>query len=92
MNKNEHNLGSKVKKMKTLTLRVEDDVYRMIRLASHGAKRNISNFIEYATIQYLTSSQYVDSSEMSEILHDESTIKSLKQGIAEARAGDYTVV
>jgi len=78
--------------MKTLTLRVEDDVYSMIKLASHGAKRNISNFIEYATIQYLTSSQYVDNSEMSEILHDESTIKSLKQGLKEASAGDYTVV
>ncbi len=49
--------------MKTLTLRVDDDVYNMIKLASNGAKRNISNFIEYATLQYLTSSQYVDSDE-----------------------------
>jgi len=32
--------------MKTLTLRVDDDVYEMIKLASNGAKRNISNFIE----------------------------------------------
>ncbi len=78
--------------MKTLTLRVEDDVYNMIKLASHGAKRNISNFIEYATIQYLTSSQYVDNNEMHEILHDENMIKSLRQGLKEAAAGDYTVV
>jgi uncharacterized protein (DUF1778 family) len=78
--------------MKTLTLRVDDDVYNMIKLASDGAKRNMSNFIEYATIQYLTSSQYVDNNEMSEILDDKESIKSLKQGLKELESGDYTIV
>ena len=78
--------------MKTLTLRVEDDIYNMIKLASDGAKRNISNFIEYATLQYLTSSQYVDSNEMNEILEDKEFIKSLNQGLKEAKDGDYTIV
>ena len=78
--------------MKTLTLRVDDDVYNMIKLASDGAKRNISNFIEYATLQYLTSSQYIDSNEMNEILEDKELIKSLNQGLKEAKEGDYTVV
>jgi len=78
--------------MKTLTLRVDDDVYNMIKLASDGAKRNISNFIEYATLQYLTSSQYVDSDEMNEILEDKELIKSLSQGLKEAKIGDYTIV
>ena len=78
--------------MKTLTLRVDDDVYNMIKLASNGAKRNISNFIEYATLQYLTSSQYVDSDEMNEILEDKELIKSLNRGLKEAKSGDYTIV
>jgi len=78
--------------MKTLTLRVDDDVYSMIKLASDGAKRNISNFIEYATIQYLTSSQYIDNNEMNEILSDKILIKSLNQGIEEAKRGEYTIV
>jgi len=78
--------------MKTLTLRVDDDVYNMIKLASDGAKRNISNFIEYATIQYLTSSQYIENNEMTEILNDDNLVKSLKQGLKEAQSGDYTVV
>jgi len=78
--------------MKTLTLRVDDDVYNMIKLASHGAKRNISNFIEYATLQYLTSSQYVDSNEMNEILEDKELIRSLNQGLKEAKSGEYTLV
>ncbi len=78
--------------MKTLTLRVDDDVYRMIKTASDGAKRNISNFIEYATLQYLTSEQYIDNSEMQEILEDEALMKSLKQGLKEAKSGDYELV
>jgi predicted transcriptional regulator len=78
--------------MKTLTLRVDDDVYTMIKHASEGARRNISNFIEYATLQYLTSSQYVDQTEMDEILGDTELMASLKQGMKEARSGDHTLV
>jgi predicted transcriptional regulator len=78
--------------MKTLTLRVDDDVYATIKHAAEGARRNISNFIEYATLQYLTSSQYIDQNEMDEILDDAELMKSLQKGIAEAKSGDYTLV
>jgi uncharacterized protein (DUF1778 family) len=78
--------------MKTLTLRVDDDVYNMIKLASDGAKRNISNFMEYATMQYLTSNEYIDNNEMNEILNDAKLIKSLEQGFEEAKNGDYVIV
>ena len=78
--------------MKTLTLRVDDDVYALIKTASEGAKRNISNFIEYATLQYLTSSQYIDNNEMNEILNDKELIKSLNQGLKEVESGDYNIV
>jgi len=78
--------------MKTLTLRVDDDIYSMIKLASDGAKRNISNFIEYATLQYLTSNQYIDNEEMNDILNDKNLIKNLNQGLKEAKEGEYTFV
>jgi len=78
--------------MKTLTLRVDDDVYATIKHAAQGARRNISNFIEYATLQYLTSSQYIDQNEMDEILRDTELMQSLRQGMQEAKSGDYTVV
>ena len=78
--------------MKTLTLRVDDDTYSMIKLASNGAKRNISNFIEYATIQYLNSSQYIDNNEMHDILNDKELIESLDQGLKEVKSGEYTFV
>ena len=78
--------------MKTLTMRVDDPVYQMIKLAAKGQKRNISNFIEFATLQYLTSSQYVDNSEMNEILNDNELIQHLKDGLNDMKNGDYKIV
>lgn len=78
--------------MKTLTMRVEDSVYQMIKAAANGQKRNISNFIEFATIQYLTSSQYVDNDEMNEIISDKDLIENLQAGFDDLKNGDYTIV
>ena len=78
--------------MKTVTMRVDDEVYKMIKLAAEGQKRNISNFIEFATLQYLTSSQYVDGSEMQEILEDEALVQNLRSGREDLKNGDYTIV
>jgi len=78
--------------MKTVTMRVDDSVYRSIKLAADGQKRNISNFIEFATMQYLTSEQYVDGAEMSEILNDKELVANLKSGFTDLETGDYTIV
>ncbi|MCK9492633.1 MAG: CopG family transcriptional regulator [Sulfurimonas sp.] len=64
--------------MKTVTMRVDDSVYDMIKLAAQGQKRNLSNFIEFATIQYLTSSQFVENEEMAEIMGDKKLVQNLK--------------
>lgn len=78
--------------MKTLTLRVDDSIYQMIKSAADGQKRNISNFVEFATIQYLVSTQYVADNEMEEILNDKELMQSLKDGFKEAKKGEYTIV
>ena len=78
--------------MKTVTMRVDDATYQIIKTAAEGQKRNISNFIEYATLQYLSSTQYVDNEEMNEIMTDEALVKSLRRGLKEADDGDYTLV
>lgn len=78
--------------MKTVTMRVDNDTYQMIKIAADGQRRNLSNFIEFATMQYLTSSQYVDDNEMNEILNDKELVKSLKSGFKEAEDEEYTVV
>ena len=78
--------------MKTLTMRVDDSVYQMIKTAADGQKRNISNFIEFATLQYLTSVQYVDNTEMNEILNDKELVRNLRAGLKNLKAEEYTIV
>lgn len=78
--------------MKTVTMRVDDSIYDMMKLAAQGQRRNLSNFIEFATMQYLTSSQFVDSAEMNEILNDKALVQNLINGLDDFKKGDYTIV
>jgi uncharacterized protein (DUF1778 family) len=78
--------------MKTVTMRVDDSIYDMIKLAAEGQKRNLSNFIEFATLQYLTSSQFVDADEMREISNDKELVENLMNGLEDFKNGDYKIV
>jgi len=78
--------------MKTVTMRVDDDIYKTIKLAAEGQKRNISNFIEFATMQYLVTDQYVDEYEMREISQDKALLENLEGGFNDLKVGDYTIV
>jgi len=81
--------------VKTVTMRVDDVVYQMIKLAADGQRRNISNFIEFAIMQYLTSSQYVDDVEMDEILRDKELVENLRLGqkeVLERRIYDCMII
>jgi hypothetical protein len=64
---------------KTVTIRLDEDTYQMIRQAAGGQLRSISNFIEYATISYLAEETFVSDDEMSEILSDDSLVSTLKK-------------
>jgi len=95
VNKFEYNWIYKYSKdniVKTVTMRVDDSVYNMIKLAAQGQKRNLSNFIEFATMQYLTSSQFVQKDEMTEILEDKELVENLMNGLEDFKKGDYTIV
>jgi uncharacterized protein (DUF1778 family) len=78
--------------VKTVTMRVDDSIYDMIKLAAQGQKRNLSNFIEFATLQYLSSSQFVEKDEMTEILEDKELVENLMNGLEDFKKGDYTIV
>jgi len=78
--------------MKTVTMRVDDSIYDMIKLAAEGQRRNLSNFIEFATMQYLTSSQFVEKDEMTEILEDKELVENLMKGLEDFKKGEYTIV
>ncbi len=78
--------------MKTVTMRVDDSTYKMFKQAAHGQKRNLSNFIEYATLQYLSSVQFVDSDEMNEIREDSELMENLRSGLDDLKKGNYSIV
>jgi len=74
---------------KTITVRIEDNVYDMFKKAADGQKRTISNYIEYATLNYTVSETIVDDIEMLEILKMD---KDIKKGLSDITAGRYKII
>ena len=70
---------------KTVTLRLKDDVYNTLREAALAENRPLSNLIETAAINKVREQQFVDDTEMAEILSNEDLKKRIEQGSKEAR-------
>jgi len=77
---------------KTITLRIDEDVYGLFKIAASAEKRTISNFIEYATLNYLTEESYVSEAEMKDILADQQLLPSLKSAKKDIKKGKYKIV
>ena len=77
---------------KTVTIRLDDETYQMIRQAAEGQMRSISNFIEYATVSYLSENAFVGDDEMAEILSDPELTSVLDKARAEVSGGRYKIV
>ena len=74
---------------KTITLRVDDSIYNTVKRAADGDRRTISNFIEYATINYILDNNIVDDNEMKELMFFE---KDIKKGIDDVKKGRYKII
>jgi predicted transcriptional regulator len=74
---------------KTITLRLDDNIYNTLKRAAEGDRRTISNFIEYATINYIFNNDLVDDNEMNELAVFE---KDLKQGLEDIKEGRYKII
>ena len=77
---------------KTITIRIDDDTYDLIKKAASGQKRSISNFIEYATIAYLTDDSFVSDEEMEEILGNEKLLKSFQSAENDIKDNEYQII
>jgi predicted transcriptional regulator len=77
---------------KTITIRIDDDTYTIFKKAAEGDRRSISNFIEFATMSYISEEAFVTDEEMENILSDSDLVKSLKNGEAEIQSGKYRIV
>ena len=74
---------------KTITVRLDENVYEIFKKAAEGQKRTISNYIEYATLNYTVNETVVDDAEMSKILAFEDQIN---KGLSDISAGRYKVI
>ena len=77
------------KMAKTITVRIDDSTYDIFKLAAAGQKRTISNYLEYATLNYTMNETFVDDMEMTEILKYE---KDIKKGLSDISAGRYRII
>jgi uncharacterized protein (DUF1778 family) len=77
---------------KTLTLRIEDKIYKIFKEAAKGENRSISNFIEKAAYNYLISDQYVSDEEMNEIVSDKALLKGFKNSLDDIKKGNFKIV
>ena len=71
---------------KTVTLRLDDVVYKRLRTLAERDNRPLSNFIETAALRFVESEQFVDEFEMEEIRANKVLNVSLKQGLSDAKA------
>ena len=74
---------------KTITLRVDDNVYNTLKRAADGDRRTISNYVEYATMNYIFNNNIVDDTEMNETIFFE---KDIKKGIEDINKGRYKII
>jgi len=70
---------------RTVTLRLDDSVYRELREAAEAERRPLSNLIETAALARIREQKFVDDAEMAEILGNENLVRRLRLGSRDAR-------
>ena len=77
---------------KTVTLRLDDDVYNRFKSLAKDDNRPLSNYIETAALRFVEEHEYVDEYEMHEITTNAGLNRSLKRGVRDANAQRGNVV
>ena len=70
---------------KTVTLRLDDPVYRLFKGVAERENRPLSNFIETAVMRFVQDHETVDEFEMAEIRGNVELNQSLKRGQQDAK-------
>lgn len=70
---------------KTITLRLEDPVYREFRQLAEEDHRPLANWIVTTTLKHLEECQFTDDLEMASIRADRNLVRRLRQGSQDAR-------
>ncbi len=71
---------------KTLTLRIDDETYKAFVKRARAENRSLSNFIETTVKEHIRECDFVDDSEMAEILANERLVERIKKGSKDAKS------
>ncbi len=71
---------------RTITLRLKDSVYNLLRRIAEQDNRTLSNFMETSALRYIEEHGYADEYEMAEIRNNEELNKSLKRGMKDVKS------
>ena len=69
---------------KTVTLRIENTLYKKLKEHAESENRTLSNFIETAALKYIEQIELVDEYEMKEIISNADLLERLKTGSSDA--------
>ncbi len=71
---------------KTVTVRLDEEVYQKIKKCAEAERRPISGFLENAALSYIEESGFADELEMMEILSNKELMARLQRGSRQAKA------
>ncbi len=77
---------------KTLTIRVSDEEYEVLKKVAKKQRRPISNFITHAVLNAIANLSVVDKDEMEEILEDKELMADLAAAHKDVEEGRYRIV
>ena len=72
---------------KAITVRLDDDSYKLLAQKAKAEKRSLANYIEVAATRYAIDANYVSDEEMNEILSDKKLLASLKRAQKDVALG-----
>jgi predicted transcriptional regulator len=70
---------------KTVTLRLDDELYQKFSGLAKSDNRPISNFIETAVLRFIEEQELADEFEMKDIRENVSLNRSMKRGVQDAK-------
>ncbi|MCX7735352.1 MAG: CopG family transcriptional regulator [Candidatus Kapabacteria bacterium] len=73
---------------KVLTIRVDEESYKILKLAAEAERRTISNYLEYAALNYTLNEMFISDDEMDEI---KDLFPRLRKGLEDVKEGRWTL-
>lgn len=71
---------------KTVTLRLNENIYNLFRTLAASENRTLSNFIETSVLRFIEQNQFVNEYEMTEIENNKELNASLNRAIQDMKA------